>query len=522
MPMVLRQNAKPSIFRRAAAWVAGLLAPAGRALRAAGIYNPFTGLGVTGRDRSLENTWVRGADLQPETLENLFNENALCRRAVAKLPSEALRKGLYVEIFAPPGEANRRPTLIGEQTEAMAKILRTLGAVAALLKAAIFGRLTGGAAVVMGIDDGSSSMELPVRETSVRAVRFLHVVQRPQLRIAEYYDDPTAAKFGQPSIYEVRPVPKGGTAGAGQPVEPYRIHESRVLFFGGALTTEDRKAQNDGFDLSVLQAPWDILRSNASAWAMAGLMLEENGIGVLSVQDLADIESDKTGAESLRTRAQELDYVRTFMKTVMIHTTEKYERLPVPLTGVRDVLETDMQRVAMAFDMPATILWGRSPAGMNATGESDLEGWYNSIQAYAENGIRPCAEQLATWIFLSSEGPTKGKVPVSWKLCFPPLRQMTEKETAELRRTVAQTDAMYIASEVVRKEEIAVSRFGPGGWSMETDIDVEARYKALKEPEEEPEPPPPPPGPNGGQPAEGEPPPDDTDPDTEEPPPAYE
>lgn len=39
-------------------------------------------------------------------------------------------------------------------------------------------------------------------------------------------------------------------------------------------------------------------------------------------------------------------------------------------------------------NIPQTILFGRSPAGMNATGESDFENYYNFIERIQKQDVK--------------------------------------------------------------------------------------------------------------------------------------
>ena len=64
---------------------------------------------------------------------------------------------------------------------------------------------------------------------------------------------------------------------------------------------------------------------------------------------------------------------------------------------------------------------------------------------------------------------------------FVPLWQNTEEQEANIRRTVAETDAIYINNGVLEPSEIALSRFGGSSWSMDTEIDVEDRKSDFDE-----------------------------------------
>jgi len=65
---------------------------------------------------------------------------------------------------------------------------------------------------------------------------------------------------------------------------------------------------------------------------------------------------------------------------------------------------------------------------------------------------------------------------------FPPLWSMSDKEQAELRKTVADTDVAYINAGVLLPEEVALSRFGSGTWSAETTVDLDVPRDAAPPP----------------------------------------
>jgi hypothetical protein len=138
---------------------------------------------------------------------------------------------------------------------------------------------------------------------------------------------------------------------------------------------------------------------------------------------------------------------------------------------------------------------GQAPAGLNATGESDVRWFYDSIKAQQNTVLRPAINKLVQLAFHALKIPE----PANWTIRFNPLWQMTEEQQAAIRKTQAETDAIYINAGVVTPEEIALSRFGGDAYSTETVIDADARKElfggageasAKEEPQDE-EPPPP-------------------------------
>jgi len=72
--------------------------------------------------------------------------------------------------------------------------------------------------------------------------------------------------------------------------------------------------------------------------------------------------------------------------------------------GLAHVYETFMLDLAGATEIPATKLFGRSPAGLSATGQSDLQNYYDSIHQKQEAQLRPALEKLLPVIMVSEWG----------------------------------------------------------------------------------------------------------------------
>lgn len=88
-----------------------------------------------------------------------------------------------------------------------------------------------------------------------------------------------------------------------------------------------------------------------------------------------------------------------------------------------------------ASRIPATKLFGRSPEGMNATGDSDLQNYYDYIDTLREAQLRPILERLLPILCLSAWGGMAEDA----EIIFPPLWTPTAKEVAEIAKAKAET-----------------------------------------------------------------------------------
>ncbi len=398
--------------------------------------NLQTGLGGS-RDRSRAAQLYDYSPLTVEECDVLFHAHDLPARIVEALPLEALREGL---------------SLGSPELDKAAERWRLARVVT---DAAIWGRLYGGAAVYIGLKDIRGRQDEPINGTIGRGdLAFLHVVDRGDLHALD--TEPS----GRVRMYGI----KGS-----------RVHPSRLVLFHGARTGARAREQNGGWDLSVLQRPLDVLRDADQSWRSVMNLLGDLSQAVFKVRGLIDMITDGR-KDVILDRMEVVDVARSVARAVVLDAeSESFEHVGAAnLTGVEPLLVRVFQRVAAAAQMPLTVLMGVSPAGLNATGESDLRIWYASAESYRRE-IEPQVMRLGRII-----AATEGLAPPT-EITWPALWTPTDLEVAQLELAQAQADQIRITTEVVTPEEVAQVRYGGESW--ESAVDLEARaIEPLAEP----------------------------------------
>jgi hypothetical protein len=87
-----------------------------------------------------------------------------------------------------------------------------------------------------------------------------------------------------------------------------------------------------------------------------------------------------------------------------------------------------MMDVAGAARTPVTKLFGRSPAGLNATGESDIKNYYDYLDGVRETSFRAIIERLLPVLALSAWGA----IPDDLDIDFPALDTPNALEVADV------------------------------------------------------------------------------------------
>lgn len=426
--------------------------------------NLFTGLGSSTRDKTRQAAYCRTTALSPELCESLFQGSDLARRICANIVDHALRQGFDLE----HGDGDDKAVAKSQdQNDELAAIGRKWDVRAKVHEAAVWGRTFGGSAIWAGVDELQSD-PLDVNKIGLDSVRFLVVLDKRDLQPCKFYNDPRSAKYGEPMTYTLASA--DGRSGAGN-----EIHESRLVFFPGILTTRRTRVENNWWDHSALQPVYEILQDTDSNWKSLVALMSDFGQGVFKINGLMQMIA--AGQEEVvRKRMQIVDEGRSSLRSIILDAKdEDFERKATPVAGLPEIMVQTWQRLAAAADMPVTILMGMSPAGLNATGESDTRQWYDRVQHYRDTVLTPRIERLLA-ILSANAGQQLDGVEV----CWPSLWQMTAKEEAEVRKLVADTDKQYIDAEVLLPEEVAIER-SKGGPPRATfpNIDMKARQAML-------------------------------------------
>jgi len=455
-----------------------------------GWQNTITGLGRA-RDKRM-GTSIKPAGFEGgrERYDDFYHGDDTAA-TIAELPArEMTREWITLAVDDTGGEV--RAELPEERMLTAKKVMQALDDIEAqsmVSQALLWARVHGGALLFLGVNDGAADLSEPLNMDAVKSLDFLLVFDRWEVQIQSTVMDLQSSDFGKPETYLLQPNTETGLAAVGSQL----VHASRFIRFDGVRTSRYRMSLNGGWADSVYTRMEELLADYGMAWHSVANLISDFSQAVLKMRGLADAIL-QTETNVVLDRMTAMDLCRSVARAIPIDAEdEDFIRVATPMSGLADTLDRMMLRVASAARMPATLLFGQSPAGLNATGESDIRFFYDQIRAGQEEQLRPRLDRLLDVLFSAREGPTGGKEPENWSYDFNTLWQETDGERAQVRKTQAETDSIYIQDGVLDVEEVAMSRFGGDTYSTDTVLDMEKRL-AEPEPEPEPEPelPPPP------------------------------
>lgn len=352
-------------------------------------------------------------------LERVYAADGIGRRIVDIVPEEMFRTGFDIE-----GVPDMR--YIRSRWD-------ELNATNKLIDALCWDRLYGGAIIVMGIDDGSASLDAPAGDGEVT---FLRVYDRHQVTRYATDMDPNSPTFGETLIYEIHPV--GGTM--------YRVHASRCIIFDGQRVPDHIRQHNDGWGASILQGVTGALKDFGISHQMATSLLSRKQQGVWKVNDLSSMCRDTVGKRILKERLNQVDMTRSNNNSIALDAaTEDYVLLTGDLNGVTDVIQEKKSLLFMITGIHESILSGENVSGINANENTALASFHQLVGRAQVDIGRPAIERIVSRMIPNIN---------DWKITFNPLAIETASQRADRILKESQADKNYRDAEILDDDEI--------------------------------------------------------------------
>lgn len=392
-----------------------------------GYVNLLNKYGTT-QDNSESYKFEREPIIPDLQLTGLYEGNGLFSKIIDTPAEEALKHGFDLNLKSDELNAFVEDALDDLEWEEKA---------ATAIK---WARLYGGALIVMLIDDGRG-LEEPVDWEHIRSIDELRVYERAivQPDYSSLYQQDyggkgagnRVSKFGQPEYYYVSSI-----------YGSFKVHESRCLVFrNGVLPEQTSNATYLFWGMPEYVRIRRALRETATAHTDSVKLLERSVQAIYSMKGLASLLTTDDGENQVLKRLQLVDTSRGLLNSIAIDSEgENYDFKTFQFSGVKDVIDATCNMLSALTNIPQTILFGRSPAGMNATGDSDFESYYNFVEKIQRLMLKRNLRTLLDVVFRA--GIASGDVveEPDYKLVFKPLWSLSDTEQAVVDQTKAQTE----------------------------------------------------------------------------------
>lgn len=349
-------------------------------------------------------------------LNSLYRDNWVVQNVVGLMVDDMLR-----EWYKLTGPVSPKMQAVLDKTERETQLRTRIN------EGLRWGRLYGGAAGLIMID-GQEDLSKPLDLDLVFPGSFkgLYILDRwqgivPNMGLIFEGGDPV------PESYSI-------TDAQGHTVVD--VHHSRLVRFTGRdLPYLERVAELYWGESEVEALYKEVVAHDNVSANMAALTFQAN-VNTMEIKGLEQLFS--IGSSQAQRRfwnvMQAQSVLRSNYGTQLVEQGTKLTNTQYHFNGLKEVYESMCLNLCGASHYPMTKLFGRSPAGMNATGESDLKNYYDYVDSQREAKLRPALQKLLPVLCMSAWG----FVPDDLDFTFPPLWTPTATETAEIALKKAQ------------------------------------------------------------------------------------
>ncbi|MCC7268809.1 MAG: DUF1073 domain-containing protein [Caulobacteraceae bacterium] len=377
-----------------------------------------TGLG-TSKDKGASAEFV-GMLINDQELSAMHRADWLARKVVDIIPNDMTREWR-------DWQADEKQIEAIESLE-KAPAINLVAKVNLALQTA---RLFGGSILYMGMKDNKPEQALDLERVGKGDLQYVHVWARTEAVTGPLVQDIGSPEFGRPAYFEV-PGPDNLMV---------RLHPSRVIQFCGAPVL-DRRLATQGWGDSVLQVVYTAVRNAASAQEHTAALIPEAKVDIIYIPGLGEHASSEKGRQQLTNRFTYANTMKSMLNALLLDGTgggpngqgEKWEQKQISFAQLPELIRQYLQIAAGAADIPVTRLLGESPAGLNSTGKSDLQNYYDNIAARQRIELSPALHKLDEVLIRSATGSRDEAIYYEWA----PLWGLTEKERADILNTKAQ------------------------------------------------------------------------------------
>ena len=349
-------------------------------------------------------------------LNSLYRDNWVVQNVVGLMVDDMLREWYKL-----------RGSLAPEYLDELARVERVTQLRARLNEGLRWGRLYGGAAGLILIRGQESMLDQPLELETIMPGSFagLMILDRwsgivPDMGLVTDLGDPD---LNLPEYYMINNAEGRMVA---------RVHHSRIIrFTGRELPYLEQIAELYWGESEVEALYKDVVAHDNVSANIAALTFRAN-IDTMEVQNLEQLMA--VGSTEQQKRFWSVMQAQSVIKSnfgyQLVNKGDQVKNTQFTFTGLDHVYEAMCLNLCGASHYPMTKLFGRSPAGMNSTGESDLKNYYDYVNAQREAKLRPALERLLPVMAMSAWGA----VPDDLKIDFPPLWTPTAKEVADIAK----------------------------------------------------------------------------------------
>lgn len=301
-----------------------------------------------------------------------------------------------------------------------------------------WGRLYGGSIAVLQIKGQNLSTPLDPETVGKGQFLGLSVYDRWQLQPSLDQLIPDGPEMGLPMFYDIILASNmNDPSAAKNNTGRVRVHHSRCVRSIGIQLPFWQSITEMMWGESVLERMWDRLIAFDTATMATGSLINRAQLRTVGIENMREILA--AGGKAEEALVAQFQYMRMFQSSeglTLLDKNDTFNSTAYSFAGLSDVLIQFGQQVSGAAEIPLVRLFGQSPAGMNATGESDIRLYYDGVNSKQESKMRNPVETVSKVAWRSLTGKS---LPTDFSFTFTPLWQMSAKDKSDIAKANTET-----------------------------------------------------------------------------------
>lgn len=347
-----------------------------------------------------------------QLMNSLYRSHWIVRKVIDTIPEDMVKNWINITTQLEP-----------EQIKRFNKLQRTTRIQRDILQGLKWGRLYGGAAAVIIIDGHEDILDQPLDYDMIMPGSFKGLIIGDRwsgITPGEtFIEDVSSPEFGLPKYY------MWNTDNF-----TVKVHHSRILRFTGRELPYIERVTEVGWGASEIEIIFDELKKrDNTSWNIAQLVFLAN-LRVLKMSDMGELLAvgNEQSQKELYNTVQAQNWLMSNMGMYILNKDDDFQTHQYAFSGLNEIYESFMLDVAGAAEIPVTKLFGRSPAGFNATGESDSKNYYETVEQKQTAQLEPVLDKLLPIMFMSEFGA----IPDDLDYDFNPIGTPSESELSDI------------------------------------------------------------------------------------------
>ena len=312
--------------------------------------------------------------------------------------------------------------------------LRIWWSLALLVK---WGRLYGGAIGIMQIKGQDISTPLDLDTIAQDQFEGILVYDRWQLNPVLTPVIDAGPEMGLPKYYQIVNNLQSYDPQSENHDSSMYVHHSRIFRYTGIDLPFYQAITEMMWGESILERLWDRLISFDNASLSSAQLIDRANLRTVGIDGFREIIA--SGGEAVQGLVEQFDMMRQLQVNeglTLIDKEDTFQTTAYSFAGLSDMMLQFGQQLAGAADIPLVRLFAQSPAGLNATGDSDIRMYYDNINSQQEAKLRNPFEVLIKVMWRSCFGKP---APKDLEFKFTPLWQMDAMDKANIAKLNTET-----------------------------------------------------------------------------------